>query len=201
VLARRALEQVYGVDLNPNVVAIARFRLLLAALQACGVTRLTNAPDFRLNLAVGDSLLHGARFQKSEGQRSLQQTFADDELFHDELKHFYESEDREELHRILGQQYHVVVGNPPYITVKDKSLNEAYRNRFDSCLRWTPTFRPLSAENKMDSRGLLSWLLLFVCRSLCALSSFGKERTSRARHHPSSLSRLLGSPYLPPKAV
>ena len=24
------------------------------------------------------------------------------------------------LHRILGQQYHAVVGNPPYITVKDR---------------------------------------------------------------------------------
>ncbi len=34
-----------------------------------------------------------------------------------------------ELNRILGQQYHVVVGNPPYITVKDQALNQAYRNR------------------------------------------------------------------------
>ena len=34
VLAQRALDQVFGVDLNPNVVAIARFRLLIAALQA-----------------------------------------------------------------------------------------------------------------------------------------------------------------------
>ena len=31
-------------------------------------------------------------------------------------------------------------------------------------VRWTPTFRPLSAENKMNSRGLLSWLLLLVGR-------------------------------------
>ena len=135
VLARRALEQVFGVDLNPNVVAIARFRLLVAALRACGVTRIKDAPDFRLNLAAGDSLLHGSRFPMSESHEGVQQTFGGDELFRDELKHFYESEDREELHRILGQQYHVVVGNPPYITVKDKALNEAYRNRFDSCHR------------------------------------------------------------------
>jgi hypothetical protein len=46
-------------------------------------------------------------------------------------------------------------------------------------LRWTPSFRPLSAENKMDSRGLLSALVLFVGRSRCALKPFGKERTSR----------------------
>jgi hypothetical protein len=72
---------------------------------------------------------------------------------------------------------------------------------YDKKMRRTPFFRPLSAENKMDSRGLLSWLLLFVSRSLCALKPFGKERTSRAWHHPSSLSRLLGFQYLPPKAV
>ena len=133
VLARRALEQVFGVDLNPNVVAIARFRLLVAALRACGITRIADAPDFRLNLAAGDSLLHGSRFPMTESHEGVQQTFGGDEMFRDELKHFYESEDREELHRILGQQYHVVVGNPPYITVKDKALNVAYRNRFDSC--------------------------------------------------------------------
>src|ERR1051326_2709590 len=135
VLARRALEQVYGVDLNANVVAIARFRLLVAALRACNITKLKDAPDFRLNLAAGDSLLHGSRFPTTDSHEGVQQTFGGDELFRDELKHFYESEDREELHRILGQQYHVVVGNPPYITVKDKALNEAYRNRFDSCHR------------------------------------------------------------------
>lgn len=60
------------------------------------------------------------------------------------------------------------------------------RRRLECCLRRTPFFRPLSAENKMASRGLLSWLRLSVCRSFCALNSFGKERTSRAWHYPSS---------------
>ncbi|MHB2020120.1 MAG: BREX-2 system adenine-specific DNA-methyltransferase PglX [Candidatus Xenobia bacterium] len=42
----RALRGVTGVDLNPFAVAIARFRLLVAALHACKVTRLKDAPDF-----------------------------------------------------------------------------------------------------------------------------------------------------------
>jgi hypothetical protein len=42
-------------------------------------------------------------------------------------------EDLTELNRILGRQYHAVVGNPPYITVKDRALNQAYRNRFATC--------------------------------------------------------------------
>ncbi len=132
-LAQKALDGVYGVDLNPFAIAIARFRLLLAALRASGIRQLRNAPDFRINLAAGDSLLHGSRFIGTDSHEGVQQTFGGDDLFRDELKHFYETEDQEELHRILGQQYHAVVGNPPYITVKDKALNDAYRNRFDSC--------------------------------------------------------------------
>jgi hypothetical protein len=68
-------------------------------------------------------------------------------------------------------------------------------------VRRTPFFRPLSAENKMDSCGPLSSLLSFVRCSLCALKPFGKERTSRAEHSPSSLSRLMGFQYLPPPVV
>ena len=60
-LAQRALDAVSGVDLNPYAVAIARFRLLIAALKASDVHRLADAPAFRMNLATGDSLLHGPR--------------------------------------------------------------------------------------------------------------------------------------------
>jgi hypothetical protein len=112
------------VDINPFAVAIARFRLLLAAWRYCEVKRLRSAPDFKVNLAVGDSLLHGARFD-AEGKPYViqrEELFGGDELvFKDETAHHFEVEDAKELHRILGQQYHAVVGNPPYITVKDSS--------------------------------------------------------------------------------
>ena len=61
-LAQRALDAVYGVDINPFAVEISRFRLLIAALHACGIGLLRNAPDFRINVVAGDSLLHGRRF-------------------------------------------------------------------------------------------------------------------------------------------
>src|SRR5690606_4636263 len=43
-------------------------------------------------------------------------------------------EDRPALNEILlkRQPFHVVVGNPPYITVKDKAQNAAYRERYSS---------------------------------------------------------------------
>jgi len=126
-LAQLALTQVSGVDLNPFAIAIARFRLLLAVLKASNVTRLVDAPAFQMELATGDSLLHGPR----PGDQGQRQMYLDPEA--DPLAHVYTTEDAEALKRILGRRYHVVVGNPPYITPKDAALNSAYRERFGSC--------------------------------------------------------------------
>jgi hypothetical protein len=125
-LTQRALDAVYGVDLNPFAVEIARFRLLIAALNVCGIERLRNAPNFRINLAAGDSLLHGRRF----GQLDLS---GEAENLAARYTHAYATEDLSELNRILDQRYHAVVGNPPYITPKDAALNEIYRSRYSAC--------------------------------------------------------------------
>ena len=88
---------------------------------ACATT-LANAPDFRLNLACGDSLLHGST---KAVQGSL--GFAT-------LDHHYQPEDAGELERLLRPgSYHAVVANPPYITPKDRGLNEKYRERYSAC--------------------------------------------------------------------
>ncbi|WP_423302264.1 BREX-2 system adenine-specific DNA-methyltransferase PglX [Pseudomonas aeruginosa] len=125
-LAQRALDVVHGTDINPYAIAICRFRLLIAAMKAAGSTKIKDAPKFTFNLACGDSLLHGRRFEW-QGQ-GIQGGLLDEEK-----KHVYEVEDPEKLERILGQRYHVVVGNPPYITVKDKALNQLYRDKYPTC--------------------------------------------------------------------
>jgi len=129
VLAQRALDVVHGVDINPYAIAICRFRLLVAAMKVAGTTKVKDAPDFHFNLACGDSLLHGRRF---EWQGQGIQT---DLIEEDPIKHVLEVEDKEKLLKILGQQYHVVVGNPPYITVKDKALRAAYKAKYATCFR------------------------------------------------------------------
>ncbi|MGW1210304.1 BREX-2 system adenine-specific DNA-methyltransferase PglX [Streptomyces sp. NPDC002499] len=137
-VVRRALESVHGCDKNPFAVSIARFRLLVAAMRAAGAERLADAPVFPINVAVGDSLLHG---RDATGiQTDLGTLFAEVEeggsggggAF------VYSTEDVGDFARevdLLGRgSYHVVVGNPPYITVKDKQENENYRAAFkDSC--------------------------------------------------------------------
>jgi hypothetical protein len=44
VVVQHALDCVYGVDLNPYAAAIARFRLLIAGVCACGIEKLCEAP-------------------------------------------------------------------------------------------------------------------------------------------------------------
>lgn len=115
-----------GVDLNPYAVAIARFRLLVAALRACGIRRLADAPDFDVAVAAGDSLLHGPR---------ANQLLDDADYAAEAYRHLYATEDRPLLQRILGRRYTVVVGNPPYTTPTDPAANVAYRSRYGSCHR------------------------------------------------------------------
>ncbi|MCM2578717.1 BREX-2 system adenine-specific DNA-methyltransferase PglX [Streptomyces meridianus] len=132
VVVRRALESAHGCDKNPFAVSIARFRLLVAAMRAAGQRRLAEAPNFPINVAVGDSLLHG---RGATGiQTDLDTLFAEEgegEAFQ------YATEDVGDFAKrvdLLGRgSYHVVVGNPPYITVKNKQENENYRKAYDAC--------------------------------------------------------------------
>jgi hypothetical protein len=123
---QKALDAIHGVDLNPFAVAIARFRLTIAALKATGELDLERAPDFNFHLAAGDSLLYG------RADRPFEQEGFDLDA---KISGFaYSLEDRDVLETILAEnQYDVVVGNPPYITVKDKTLNERYRDLYKTC--------------------------------------------------------------------
>jgi len=129
VLAERAFDAVAGVDVNPFAVAIARFRLIVEAMALCGVRRLDRAPGWTVHVAFGDSLMHGDTFDR-RGYR--QEWLPGKEPWSDPL---YALEDPAGLGLILNRQYHAVVGNPPYITVKDAKLNDRYRARWGTCHR------------------------------------------------------------------
>lgn len=126
-LVQRTLDAVNGVDLNPFAVAVARFRLLVAALKASGIRRLKEAPNYHFRIAVGDSLIHGTR---------ANELFAGAESFGELLKHRYPSEDGHLANEILESgSYEAVVGNPPYITVKEPAMTGAYRAMYSTCHR------------------------------------------------------------------
>ncbi|MFI7446463.1 BREX-2 system adenine-specific DNA-methyltransferase PglX [Nonomuraea sp. NPDC049714] len=151
---RAALDSVHGVDLNPFAVAIARFRLLVAAMAAAGVRTMKEAAKYEwpIHLAVGDSLIKARQLPLTLG----------DEVPGDPLADFaYATEDVHEHSRILEEgRYHVVVGNPPYVTVKDKRLNELYRRLYSACggkyalsVPFAQRFFELAARGDADGRG------------------------------------------------
>lgn len=79
-----------------------------------------NAPGFTLNVVNGDSLLHGP--DALLGRHAFD--YGDERADKDAVasRFSYRTEDLPKLREFLAPgQYDVVVGNPPYITVKDKS--------------------------------------------------------------------------------
>jgi hypothetical protein len=122
---QQALDAIHGVDLNPFAIAIARFRLTVAALKAAGLTSMEIAPAFNYHLAVGDSLIHGpdSGVLPGMGDRTAYMPFT------------YATEDGPLLLATLEEgRYDVVVGNPPYIQPRDKVLNQIYRSKYsDVC--------------------------------------------------------------------
>ena len=123
-----ALDAIHGVNINPFAIAIARFRLTVAALKASGLTSLEDAPAFTFHLAVGDSLIHGP-------DRDVLPGMSDRSAF---MPFTYATEDGPLLLTMLEEgRYDVVVGNPPYITVKDKALNQIYRSKYREVCKGT----------------------------------------------------------------
>lgn len=127
VLVQRTLNSLHGVDLNPFAVSIARFRLVIAALNACSIRSLSTAPDFRIPLAIGDSLLLADR-RETRGTSGVQLSLdPEDTVTSQLLDTRYDA-----ARKILAKGFHAVVGNPPYIQPPE-DLNQAYRELYGSC--------------------------------------------------------------------
>jgi hypothetical protein len=79
-----------------------------------------------MHIAVGDSLMHGVGVKNEQT-----------DLIASANAYTYRTEDVGEFIRscdlLKTSSYHVVVGNPPYITVKDKQENANYRERYSAC--------------------------------------------------------------------
>jgi hypothetical protein len=118
VACERALESVWGCDINPHAVDIADFRLLLEVVARTGVKDLDRLAELKLNLQAMDSLIPWERGVKQP------------ELFpaKDRLDAYATPSQRRVNAAFLGRAFHAVVGNPPYITPKDVNKRDDYRD-------------------------------------------------------------------------
>lgn len=125
-LARRALDKIYGVDINPYAASIARFRLFLKFVEVGQYRTLRETPKPPIHVVPADSLLYGfagGQGDFSEREEGLAAGFGEG----------FNLEDAEGARQILAERrYTAVVGNPPYITVKDAALREKYRDRYSA---------------------------------------------------------------------
>ena len=180
---QEALDRIAGIDLNPYAVVIARFRLLVAALKTAQVRKLRLAPDFHLHIETGDSLLHGfdqrdyTRAQASLGLNNPQENLGagGDHRY----RHAFAAEDLEATNEILARKYAVVVGNPPYITVKDRAISALYRQRYRSCHRTYALVAPFcerfwALAKRADSTQRAGYVGLIVANSFMR-REFGKK--------------------------
>lgn len=110
-VAQMALDQVVGVDLDPACVAIARTRLLFEAWRVSDVRM-----PYRLKVFEGDALLQGRPRPDDDARFG---PFPPDVVAARAV--------------LRPGQYTAVVANPPYITGKDATLREAYRERYPTC--------------------------------------------------------------------
>jgi SAM-dependent methyltransferase len=115
----RALESVWGCDINPHAVDIARLRLLLEVRARVGADAdLVRLGSLTLNLRVLDSLVPWEPRPFYKGPLLMKE---------DLIGEYGSQDDRNGNAKFLGRDFHVVVGNPPYIVPTDAQKRDDYR--------------------------------------------------------------------------
>lgn len=194
----RALGQVTGVDINAFAVAIARFRLLVAAIKLGKWYKLERCPAFPVRVATGDSLLEWGRASRAQGD--LLAVLEGEPVF------AYESEDADLLAEYLEVgQYTVVVGNPPYITVADPARNRLYRSIYpDVCHRQYALTVPFAKRffdlaKKSDEYGEGAGFVGQITGNAFMKREFGKKLIEDYFAHEVELSEVIDTSgaYIP----
>ncbi|MEM7675356.1 MAG: DNA methyltransferase, partial [Myxococcota bacterium] len=112
-----ACSNVWGCDINPYAVDIARFRLLLEVVSWTGEISLSKLGALDFNIQVMDSLVPW------EGGAHHTDDFFEAE---NRLSRYASTDERARNTAFVEGRFHAVVGNPPYVQPKDRGKREDY---------------------------------------------------------------------------
>lgn len=133
------LSRVVGIDLNDYACALARARLVMTALERCGETDLAAASGFHPQVYWADALEQVERDEWTQlglgldgGSREKPRAM------------LTRPEVRTALRPLLNAGFHVVVGNPPYITEKDPKQKAYHREKIGKNRRYVSAERQYS---------------------------------------------------------
>lgn len=125
-VVKHAMRRVVGIDLNDYACALARARLVMKGLELAGDTDLGLADDLHPQVFWADGL------EQIEDDLTGQTSLALGSALAEEPRStasMTRPEVRTALRPHLQARFHVVVGNPPYITEKDKLKKEYHREK------------------------------------------------------------------------
>jgi hypothetical protein len=128
-VVRHVLDRVVGIDLNDYACGLARARLVMTALEVCGEGDLAAAHDFHPQVYCADAL------EQVELDEQLTAT-AITPVVRESIGMLTPPEVRTALRAVLKPRFHVVVGNPPYVTEKDPAKKEYHRTRLGKSRRY-----------------------------------------------------------------
>jgi len=122
-VVEHVLDRVVGIDLNDYACALARARMVMTAAELAGVTTLADAAQFHPNVYWADGLEQIERDDDAHEQLAL----LGPNNAPPPRAVLTRPEVRRVLRLILKQKFHVVVGNPPYITERDEARKAYHR--------------------------------------------------------------------------
>jgi adenine-specific DNA-methyltransferase len=141
------LSNIYGVDLDPQAVEIARLNLLINALD-----KRRKLPGLEKNIKNGNSLISGT---DEELKKYFGATFRD-------KKPFNWQEEFPEVFKQGG--FDVVIGNPPWVFTRGENFSDPEKKYFDKYLIDLKIIQPNKGKNIQS--GKLNLYSLFLVKSL-----------------------------------
>ena len=133
------LGRLIGIDLNDYACALARARLVMMGLDLAGMTTLNEGAVFRPHVYWADGLE-----QIEREDPPVQLSLGDREANNRPRALLTRPEVRAALRPILRNGFHVIVGNPPYITERDPDRRRYHRERVGRSPRYVSAYRTYS---------------------------------------------------------